>query len=35
MVTGTNVKSEVLRLLEENKILRDKVDTLTKKLKKS
>jgi hypothetical protein len=29
------LKSEVLRLLEENKMLRDKVDTLTKKLKES
>ena len=33
--TVKELKSEVLRLLEENKMLRDKVDTLTKKLKKS
>lgn len=33
--TIKELKSEVLRLLEENKMLRDKVDTLTKKLKES
>ena len=33
--TIKELKSEVLRLLEENKMLRDKVDSLTKKLKKS
>ena len=33
--TVKELKSEVLRLLEENKMLRDKVNTLTKKLKKS
>ena len=33
--TVKELKSEVLRLREENKMLRDKVDTLTKKLKKS
>ena len=29
------LKSEVLRLIEENMILRDKIDTLTQKLRKS
>ena len=33
--TVKELKSEVLRLLEENKMLRDKVDSLTNKLKKS
>ncbi len=31
--TVKELKSEILRLLEENKILRDKVDALNKKLK--
>jgi hypothetical protein len=33
--TVKELKSEILRLLEENKMLREKVDVLTKKIKRS